>query len=205
MAKKKMKSVAEQILSNMKTARTTDVELHGEYLEGVSVNVRHTLPFEDVLSFARELADSCMDTDLAEYYPEAYEPVKNTLILVYYAGIEMPEDASLCYRIVTETQVVDQILPHINARQLDDICQAAQNRLCFNRELITSVAGSRTAELLAKFNEVLDANQKIVDDMGRVDFSGAMEKISGMVMDKHKPDEGGRMIGFARPARDKEE
>lgn len=205
MAKRKVKTVAEQILSKMKTPVSTHVELHGEYLEGVSVDVLRTIPFDDAMQASVDLANSCMDMEEAEYYPEAFDAALGTLILIYYAGMEMPDDATLSYRIVFETDILDQIIPHINMVQLDSIKEAAVKRIEYDCRLLSGMAGSKTMELMTKFDRVIYGQNEMIESMGKVDFSGAMEKMSQIIMDEHRPIAEGKTLPFARPKQDEEE
>ena len=205
MAKRKAKTAAEQILSKMKTPKTTRVELQGEYLEGVTIDVLHTIAFDDAMNFSVSLADACLDMEEAEFYPEAFDAALGSLILSYYAGMEMPEDASLSYRLLFETDILSQVIPHINTVQLDSIHDAAMKRIEFFSELMTTMAGSRTMDLLGKFDAVLSAQNEMLDSMGKVDFPGAMEKVSQLVLDSHRPTDAGRILPLARPKQDEEE
>lgn len=204
MARKKIKSVSEQILSNMKAKKVTKVTLTGEYLDGIELNVLNTLDLDMVTEFSASIVSSCIDQDAATYMPEAYELAFGVCLLTYYAGVPMSEDPTLNYRIIYETDIVNQIIPHINAIQLRDIREMADRRINYELQLMSSAAGAKTLELLSYVDEIVSANEKMIESMRSIDLDGTMKHLSEIAIENHRPDaqdaKNGTVIPFGQLA-----
>lgn len=158
-----------------------DVEL----CDGVIVKVKRTIPLDDAIHLAEYIAGSVVDGDSGEYTPEIFEFAKRTGVIMYYTNIKLPENVDDQYMFVFDTDVYYYVGDVINDIQLESIVEAAQEKIDFILDVISSTA-------IMKVSELVDAVGNMIHDAGET-FSGLSEedikKFVQNVGSLDKPDE----------------
>lgn len=163
-------TIANHILSKIKAPQVTRDELHDENLEGLCLDIKHSLPFKDSMRFITDILDYCIDAENSTYSPESYEISSAVSVLRYYAGLEIPEDPDAAYLLVYETDLLEQIIPYINQTQLRHLTTAAQKLIDFEQRKIVASVESETQELLNKAGEILEINQNAFKEIYGFDY-----------------------------------
>lgn len=156
------KTIANKILSRLNSPRTTTVTLRGELLDGLSVNIKHTLSFEEAMALIAELIDNSIDEQNGIYAPESFEIVKALSIMKYYASIPTPKSPHQAYRLVYETDLLEQLTPHINQKQLVHLISAAEKQIEFHIQKMLSSIEVEAQGLLERVEEVVQAAETYV-------------------------------------------
>ena len=179
------KTAFDKIYATLKTKKEK-VALAGA-LEGIEIEVTHTLDVDTMMEFVSMMVNACVDIEAAEYTPESYDFARYMGIMEYYCNIKLPDDYKKVYRVAIETDLIDQVLPHINTEQLSAIDSMVSARITYLRGILTSTAGTRTTELLNRVALVMENTEKMTEKLSGIDFSGAMENLAKMAYMKPEP------------------
>ncbi len=140
---------------------------------GLSFMVKPVLSFEDLLTFAKIVADSCF-SDNGEFVPEVREFMIRRNILERYAGFTMPQNLEKQYELVTmASEVIDEIVAHVDQRQFRALLDAIGEKIDAKQMINESAVTKQVNELygfMANMQSQLESMFAGVDsgDMARL-------------------------------------
>lgn len=135
-----------EILSVVDATHTNE---HDTEWHGISLHIKNTLTFAEMLAFSNEVVSTCFIDNTAEYVPEVKDFAVRCAILEYYGNIELPDDASERYKMVYCSDIVQEVTKYVNDEQLEPllrsidkkIAHVAQNNIeAFNRQMSEAVS-----------------------------------------------------------------
>lgn len=145
-----------------------------------NITIRRTLPLRDMMQFVENVVSSCVDVDAASYTPEIKDFAIRSEILSTYANFNLPSNVEKQYELVYRTNALDQVMEHIDKRQLDEIKTAINERIAHEVNMIETALSAKTNDMMAHIETMIDQFETVFDGINNNDFNGIMKKISEM-------------------------
>lgn len=146
------------IAAKLPAAPITAVTLNGDVFDGAVVHVKNRLKLSELNNLITETVNTIVDMKTGEYNPEYAELVKYILLLKHYADIPVGKnDLANAYRVIYNTDLLSQVMPHVDSTQVQNALEAIDARVAFIRETIISTAGHKVVEMLGQMERVLGA------------------------------------------------
>lgn len=163
-----MKKVSyKNIASKLPALETTTITLEGEMFGGLTVTVKNRLTITEMSALIADIVSTLIDAETGDYNPEYADLVEMMLQLKHYAGISIGKtDLSYAYRVLTETDLYQQVISHVDQEQLFDVGEAVANRVEFTKKLILSTAGHKAVELLTRMETLMATMESMSVDVG---------------------------------------
>lgn len=163
-----MKKVSyKNIASKLPALETTTITLEGEMFGGLTVTVKNRLTITEMSALIADIVSTLIDAETGDYNPEYADLVEMMLQLKHYAGISIGKtDLPYAYRVLTETDLYQQVISHVDQEQLFDIGEAVANRVEFTKKLILSTAGHKAVELLTRMETLMTTMESMSVDVG---------------------------------------
>jgi len=180
----------------MREDDTVQVELDPAVFGTTELKVKRTLSMDEMTSFVNDVVAMCVDEGEAVYYPELFDFAVRLCTMTHYAGIPMPsgsDEAVLrmtrkAYRILYKTNLFESVLSYINRDQYDKMVSSAETGVHYVRDLMVSAVARKTAELIAKMDEVVGAGTAVLDSFESGDFARAVDRLKNDgVLEQDKP------------------
>lgn len=177
MAKKESRISVNKLESVIKENIVT-VPMNGN--EEVIITIRRTLPLTDMMQFVEDVVSSCVDTETAKYIPEVREFAMRMGILTMYANFNLPSNTEKQYDLLYRTDVVRQVMEHINRDQIYDIEEAIDTRIAHEVKMIETVLAAKTNEMMMRIENMVEQFEAAFGGINGDDFNGVVKKIVEM-------------------------
>ena len=119
--------------------------------EGLELNIRSQLPFDEMLAFVNEVATSCFFED-GSYAPEMMDFMIRRGVLYRYANFRLPQDINKQYWLAYTTDAVEFVYNHIAPRQFQAITTAIREKVEHQCDLMVSESQQKLNALLSQFD-----------------------------------------------------
>ena len=146
--------------------------------DDVVIQIKKTIPLQEMLLFVQEVVEACVDSESGEYIPEAYDFAIRVGVLTHYANFSMPANLEKQYCLVYNTDAFSQVLAEINTRQFDDIVRAIDKKIEFMLNVISSSAVTKINDVISKFNDIAEASEKAFSGINADDMAKIIQGIS---------------------------
>ena len=146
--------------------------------EGIAVNIKTFLPFEDMLAFVSEVAESCFFED-GSYAPEMLDFMIRRGILTYYANFRMPQRVDKQYWLVMSTDAADVVREHIDTRQLHSIIDAIHLKIEHRCSLMISETQQHLNKLLSMMDSFTENMEDIFSKVSSDELSSLVSALGG--------------------------
>lgn len=177
MAKKESRISINKLESVMKENVIT-VPMRGN--EDVNISIRRTLPLKDMMQFVENVVSSCVDAKTATYTPEIKEFAIRSEILTTYANFNLPSNVEKQYELLYCTDVLCQVMEHINNKQLREIEEAIDARIDHEVKMIETVLAAKTNEMMLRIEAMVEQFESVFGGISGDDFNGVVKKLSEM-------------------------
>lgn len=154
------------------------VPMHGD--EDVNITIRHTLPLKDMMQFVENVVSSCVNAEDASYTPEVKEFVIRSEILTNYANFTLPSNVEKQYELLYCTDVLRQVMEHINNEQLHEIEAAIDARIDHEVKMVETVLAAKTNEVILRIDDMVEQFKTVFGGINSDDFNGVVKKLSEM-------------------------
>ena len=154
-----------------------------EILEGtddVEFQVKRTLTLPEMMNFVTNIVDSCVDGEMGEYTPEAYDFAVRVNVLKCYANFAMPENYEKQYMLVYNTTAFDQVMRHINKDQFGDMMRSVDKKIKFMLDILSSSAAAKVSEVIEKFNDIGESFAKAFTNIDAGAMTSLLENAAKM-------------------------
>ena len=148
--------------------------------EDVNIIIRRTLPLKDMMQFVENVVSSCVDAETASYTPEIKEFAIRSEILTTYANFNLPSNVEKQYELLYCTDVLCQVMEHINNKQLHEIEVAIDARIDHEVKMIETVLAAKTNEMMLRIEAMVEQFEAAFGGINRDDFNGVVKKLSEM-------------------------
>lgn len=148
--------------------------------EDVNIIIRRTLPLKDMMQFVENVVSSCVDAETASYTPEIKEFAIRSEILTTYANFNLPSNVEKQYELLYSTDVLCQVMEHINNKQLHEIEVAIDARIDHEVKMIETVLAAKTNEMMLRIEAMVEQFEAAFGGINSDDFNGVVKKLSEM-------------------------
>ena len=148
--------------------------------EYVSITIRRTLPLKDMMQFVENVVSSCVDAQTASYTPEIKEFAIRSEIRTTYANFNLPSNVEKQYELLYCTDVLCQVMEHINQKQLREIEVAIDARIDHEVKMIETVLAAKTNEMMLRIEAMVEQFEAAFGGINSDDFNGVVKKLSEM-------------------------
>ena len=148
--------------------------------EDVNIIIRRTLPLKDMMQFVENVVSSCVDAETASYTPEIKEFAIRSEILTTYANFNLPSNVEKQYELPYCTDVLCQVMEHINNKQLHEIEVAIDARIDHEVKMIETVLAAKTNEMMLRIEAMVEQFEAAFGGINSDDFNGVVKKLSEM-------------------------
>ena len=148
--------------------------------EDIDITIRHTLPLKDMMQFVENVVSSCVNAETATYTPEIKEFAIRSEILTTYANFNLPSNVEKQYELLYCTDVLCQVMDHINNKQLHEIEVAIDERISHEVKMIETVLAAKTNEMMLRIENMVEQFETVFGGINNEDFNGVMKKLSEM-------------------------
>ena len=148
--------------------------------EDVNIIIRRTLPLKDMMQFVENVVSSCVDAETASYTPEIKEFAIRSEILTTYANFNLPSNVEKQYELLYCTDVLCQVMEHINNKQLHEIELAIDARIDHEVKMIETVLAAKTNEMMLRIEAMVEQFEAAFGGINSDDFNGVVKKLSEM-------------------------
>ena len=177
MAKKESRISINKLESVLKE-NTVVVPMRGN--EDINITIRRTLPLKDMMQFVENVVSSCVDAQTASYTPEIKEFVIRAEIMTTYANFNLPSNVEKQYELLYCTDVLCQVMEHINNKQLHEIEVAIDARIDHEVKMIETVLAAKTNEMMLRIEAMVEQFEAAFGGINSDDFNGVVKKLSEM-------------------------
>ena len=119
--------------------------------EGLELNIRSQLPFDEMLAFVSEVTASCFFED-GSYAPEMMDFMIRRGVLYRYANFRLPQDINKQYWLAYATDAVEFVYNHIDTHQFQAITTAIREKVEHQCDLMVSESQQKLNALLSQFD-----------------------------------------------------
>lgn len=148
--------------------------------EDVNITIRRTLPLKEMMQFVENVVSSCVDAETASYTPEIKEFAIRSEILTTYANFNLPSNVEKQYELLYCTDVLCQVMEHINNKQLHEIETAIDARIDHEVKMIETVLAAKTNEMMLRIEAMVEQFEAAFGGINSDDFNGVVKKLSEM-------------------------
>ena len=148
--------------------------------EDVNITIRRTLPLKDMMQFVENVVSSCVDAETASYTPEIKEFAIRSEILTTYANFNLPSNVEKQYELLYCTDVLCQVMEHINNKQLHEIEVAIDARIDHEVKMIETVLAAKTNEMMLRIEAMVEQFEAAFGGINSDDCDGVLKKLSKM-------------------------
>ena len=148
--------------------------------EDVNIIIRRTLPLKDMMQFVENVVSSCVNAETASYTPEIKEFAIRSEILTTYANFNLPSNVEKQYELLYCTDVLCQVMEHINNKQLHEIEVAIDARIDHEVKMIETVLAAKTNEMMLRIEAMVEQFEAAFGGINSDDFNGVVKKLSEM-------------------------
>lgn len=214
MAKKESRISINKLESILKENIVT-VPMRG--CDDVSIVIRRTLSLKDMMQFVTDVVSSCVDTEAATYTPEVKEFAFKAEILTTYANFNLPSNVEKQYELVYGTDALEQVVEHIDAKQLAEIERAIDAQIDHKVRMMESVLASKTQEVMSRIDTMVEQFENAFGGINGEELNSVMQRLAQMdnmteesiakavlgvqstkIVQHDKSDDGGNVVSFPR-------
>lgn len=175
-----------KVTFNMMATRLADTTVTPVAIDGmddITLNVKHTLSFNDAMLFVHSIVAMCT-TGASPYTPELFDMAVRIAAITRYGGVEEPKDAAKSYRVLYESSVFDNVMDAINHDQFDILIDAASEKIKYERDKNISGEAERLSQLLAKMDNMMESSMEAIKKVDSPEFIGALNALNDASMKK---------------------
>lgn len=179
----------ERISINQFELSLTDDNVVFETLENttnIKIQIKKTISLTEMIEFVKEVVESCIDIENAEFIPEAYDFAIREAVLTKYANFELNGSLDKRYYLLYNTGAFNQVMNHVNNEQFQTIIAAIDRKIRFMLDVMSSTAISKINEVINKFNEIAESGEGLFGSASAENISNiisAAEKLKGLDKD----------------------
>lgn len=174
-------SKTRKVTFNMLAANMPDTGAFGTTVvkvnDDIELTVTRMLDMEHSVAFVNEIVNSCIDPMTGNYNPEVFEFVMRVTTLMFYAGIQQPNDVDKAYNVVFNTDIYNTIMGHIDVPAYADLIDAAKKRIEYMRDIYVAERASIAHTLLERIDKMIGDSDALMDELNGEEFKAALENM----------------------------
>lgn len=172
-----------EILSVVDATHTNE---HSVEWHGISLHIKNTLTFAEMLAFSSEVVSTCFIDNTAEYVPEVKDFAVRCAILEYYGNIELPDDASKRYQMVYCSDIVNEVTKYVNDEQLEPLLRSIDKKIAYVAQNNIEAFNKQMSEAVSRLTDVENNLSSIFGGIDQETITGLASTIANGNFDVEK-------------------
>lgn len=148
--------------------------------DDVNITIRRTLPLKDMMQFVENVVSSCIDVETASYTPEVKEFAMHSEILTTYANFNLPSNIEKQYELIYRTNVLEQVMEHIDRNQFYEIEAAIDARIDHEVRVLETSVATKANEMMIRLSDAIEQVNAVFGDISSDDLSQVIQNFSKM-------------------------
>ena len=147
--------------------------------EEISVSIKKYLQPAEEFSCSSSIADAVFIN--GEYVPEVYNSAVMMNFVAYYTDLKIEAGVERIYRLFYESDIMDQMMRHINYDQFEFICDSAKERINHRLRMEENVQRMKVDELIHNLDVATESLNTITSSFSHIDadvMSDAINKLA---------------------------
>ena len=153
------------------------VEIPLMNVEGVNIEIKKTISFQDMIAFVESVVELCIDKESGEYIPQIRDFAIKRELLTKYANFTLPQSVEKAYEYIYNSEVVNLVLSHINQVQFSEIVSSVDSKIRYTLDNVNSAAISSVTSLIAKLDSAVDESSAMFDGIEHDDVINMMKNM----------------------------
>lgn len=153
---------------------------------GIAITIRKSLSLKQVLAFVDGVSKSCFDSKTNAYLPEVKVFAIKCFILEMYANFSLPANVEYRYDLIYNTDAVDEVVKHINTRQLDEIIDAINDKVDNISRMNIETVNKQINDVYSAFDTLQKQFEQIFSSVNPDDVSAFIQAVSSDKLDEEK-------------------
>lgn len=182
---KTIKSKRISITTFDKAMKAMSVPVKTVEWNGIEIEIKHTLPLKDVLTFVENVASSCFATDNS-YLPEIKVFAIKCSVLEMYANFTLPANVEHKYDLIYNTDAFDVVAEHINAKQFNEIVEAINEKVYNSADANVAMANQKINEIYTAFDGLLTQVGDVFSGLSSDEIISFMSAVTNSRLDESK-------------------
>lgn len=172
----------EKVIAN-KCAETIPPVVVDEW-NGITVTIRRSLPFAEVVSFVQEVVDACFTDGL--FIPEVADVLIKRGVLSRYANFNLPIDIRKAYDMIYHSDAFEFVAARIDTNQLTEIVNAISTGIKYRADSDITIMRKNVNELLTIMEEMVGKLAPIFDGVGLEELRDLVSSLANQKLDEEK-------------------
>ena len=153
---------------------------------GITIHIKSNLSVSDIITFTHRVSEFCFIENNSEYLPEVMKFAIGIETIEFYTDLELPESTDDKYKLVTQTDVVEQIVEHIDQAQYADIIAAADEKVNYKVDSAISMVRKEIEEIYIAAKSMLEKISESFAGFTSDDFKNMVSALSNHNIDEGK-------------------
>lgn len=154
---------------------SVNVEIAG--LDGVKMTIKHTLSLQESLQFVEDVVSGCIGSGDNQYTPEVRGFLIKSELLSMYTNFNIPTNLSKLYELIYRTDVIEQVMRHIDMDQFNEMLYAIDKRLEHEVRMIESRTAVKVDGVIERMNAMVNQFEEAFADVDAIKVGQTMDSI----------------------------
>ena len=152
---------------------------------GTSVTVKKTLSLEDIMSFCHIMADGCFSDD-GKYIASVKDFLFKRAMISFYTNIAIPKNIEKAYELIYCSDIIESIIPAINAVQFNELKSAVENQIKYETELKANMLYGQIEKMYEGLDQIESQLASVFENIKKEDISKFAESLLNGKLDEEK-------------------
>lgn len=153
---------------------------------GLSIKYRPRLSLADMKIFVDTVTDGCFDSESGMYAPEAKHFALQLAIVAFYTNIDLGDDLSVQYELLTASDLADVVSDHVDKKQLDSVLGAIDENIRYRTESNVYELQEKIERAYGELESAVGQMREAFDGVTGEDFGKLVGALAGGGFDEGK-------------------
>lgn len=165
--------------------KTIDTGVKMVKWNGLDVEIKHTLPFREVLAFVDNVSTSCFSIG-NEYLPEVKVFAIKCCVLEMYANFTLPDNVEHKYDLIYNTDAFETVIEHINTKQFNEIVEAINEKVYNSADANVALANKQINDIYTSFEGLQKQINDVFNGLSSDEILGFISAVTNNKLDEEK-------------------
>lgn len=152
---------------------------------GVDITIKRTIGLSDAIAFVNSVAESCFGED-GSFIPELKDIAVKGNIVSRFSNISLPSNTEHTYELLYGTDIVDFICAEINAKQISELVNAANEKISYFCSTDTTRVHKQLEDMVEMFENLKDSVSGLLSEISPEDIQSVVKAIGNGGIDEEK-------------------
>lgn len=153
---------------------------------GVEVEIKNTLSFEEMASFIGSVVSNCINNKTGEYISGVFDYAFKSSLFEYYTNITLPKDIEKRYELMYHSGFANIILENIDREQISAITKAIKEKIKITTDVNKAEFVRQQKEFYDSLNALKERLEGLLGSITPEDIKGIVNAVSNGSIDEEK-------------------